>query len=382
MKVTAGDAPFGDTPARVSQSGASPKAPLNIPPFDRGAQEQALARWNNLTKPQGSLGRLEELAAQLAGMRAQPVPSMQRKLIFTVAADHGVAAEGVSAYPQSVTAQMVENFLRGAAAINVLARQVGAEVLVVDAGVVGLAGEGDSPSGTVPISCAVRRGTGNMVREPAMSMEEAERVIETGRRLFERAQAVRPLDAVGLGEMGIGNTTAASALVSAFAGVPPGEVTGRGTGLSEEGIARKVKVIEKALQLHRPDPADPIGCLAKIGGLEIGCLAGIALAAAEHRVPVFLDGFISSTAGLLAARICPPVREFLIASHRSVEPGHRKVLEMLELEPLLDLQMRLGEGTGAALGLFLAEAAVRLLKEMATFQEAGVAQREGLAGVG
>lgn len=359
---------------------------MNIPPFDRQAEEQALARWNNLTKPQGSLGRLEELAAQLAGMRGQPVPPMQRKLIFTVAADHGVAAEGVSAYPQSVTHQMVENFLRGGAAINVLAKQVGAEVLVVDAGVVGLAGEGDSPSGAVPdlglISCAIRRGTGNMVREPAMSREEAERLIKTGRQLFERAQAVRPVDAVGLGEMGIGNTTAASALVSAFAGVPPGEVTGRGTGLSEEGVARKVKVIERALQLHRPDPADPIGCLAKIGGLEIGCLAGIALAAAEHRVPVFLDGFISSTAGLLAARICPPVREFLIASHRSVEPGHRKVLEMLELEPLLDLQMRLGEGTGAALGLFLAEAAVRLLKEMATFQEAGVAEREGLAGVG
>ena len=208
-----------------------------------------------------------------------------------------------------------------------------------------------------------------------MSRQEAERIIEAGRQLFEQAHAARPIDGIGLGEMGIGNTTAASALVSVFAGVAPGEVTGRGTGLSEEGLARKVAVIERALDLHRPDPADPVGCLAKIGGLEIGCLAGIALAAAEHRVPIFLDGFISSTAGLLAARISPPVREFFIASHRSVEPGHRKVLGMLGLEPLLDLQMRLGEGTGAALGLFLAEAAVRLLREMATFQEAGVARR-------
>ena len=334
------------------------------------AQEEALRRWDSLTKPPGSLGRLEDLGTRLAGMKGEPIPSMQRKLIFTVAADHGVAEEGVSAYPQSVTARMVENFLRGGAAINVLARLVGAEVLVVDAGVVGL-----PPTWDGLLSCAIRRGTGNMAREPAMSRQEAERIIQAGRQLFEQAQAARPTDAVGLGEMGIGNSTAASALVSVFAGVAPSEVTGRGTGLSEEGLARKVAVIERALDLHRPDPADPVGCLAKIGGLEIGCLAGIALAAAEHRVPIFLDGFISSTAGLLAARISPPVREFFIASHRSVEPGHRKVLGMLGLEPLLDLQMRLGEGTGAALGLFLAEAAVRLLREMATFQEAGVARR-------
>ena len=338
-----------------------------IPPLDRKAEAASRERWNHLTKPQGSLGRLEDLGARIAGMTGQPVPLLGRKVIFTVAADHGVATDGVSAYPQSVTAQMVLNFLRGGAGINVLARHAGAEVIVVDAGV---AGEPLSAPGL--LSRRVRAGTGNMLEGLAMSREEAERSVKNGMELFREANSKQAIRLVGLGDMGIGNTTASAALTAVFTGSRVEEVTGRGTGLDDQRLLRKVEVIEQAIRQHRPDSKDPLDVLSKIGGLEIGCLAGIALAAAEARVPVVLDGFIPSAAALVAWRMEPAARDYFIASHRSVEPGHNAILKALELEPLLDLDLRLGEGTGAALALSLIEASLKLLAEMATFGEAGV----------
>lgn len=343
---------------------------IQIPPLDLKAQEEARRRWDRLTKPAKSLGRLEDLAARIAAMTGSAVPNAGRKVLFVAAADHGVAAEGVSAYPQAVTGQMVENFLRGGAAINVLARQAGAEVMVINAGV---AGRGHESKGV--LSCGVRPGTGNFSREPAMSRDEAERIVEAGMRIFRQVHAARPVGMLGLGDMGIGNTTAATALTAVLTGVPVAQVTGRGTGLDDAQLLRKVRVIEQALALHRPDPGDPIACLSAVGGLEIGCLAGITLAAAEAQVPVMLDGFITTSSALLACRLVPEAAGYLIASHRSVEPGHRVQLEDLGLEPLLDLELRLGEGTGAALAFGLVESALRLLGEMATFDEAGVETR-------
>ena len=333
--------------------------------------EAAARRWDMLTKPPGSLGKLEALAVRVAGMTAQPVPPTGRKVVFTAAADHGVAAEGVSAYPQSVTAQMVLNFLRGGAGINVLARHAGAEVIVVDAGV---AGEPLSAPGLV--SKRVRAGTGNMAREPAMSREEAEQSVQNGMEIFRDAHRRKRIALAGLGDMGIGNTTASSALTALLTAKPVEAVTGRGTGLEDPQLRRKVEIIEQAIRLHRPDPEDGLDLLAKVGGLEIGCLAGIALAAAEARVPVVLDGFITTAAALIAWRLNPGVKDFLIASHRSVEPGHRAALQALGLEPLLDLSLRLGEGTGAALAFGVIEASLKLLAEMATFGEAGVDEKE------
>ncbi len=341
-----------------------------IPPLDLRAQEEARRRWDRLTKPAKSLGRLEDLGSRIAGMTGLGVPRAGRKVIFVAAADHGVATEGVSAYPQSVTGQMVENFLRGGAAINVLARQAGAEVVVINAGVIG---RGHESNGV--LSCGVRAGTGNFSREPAMSRAEAERIVEAGMGIFRQAHAARPVGMAGLGDMGIGNTTPATALTAVLTGVPVAQVTGRGTGLDDGQLLRKVRIIEQALALHRPDPGDPIGCLSAVGGLEIGCLAGITLAAAQARVPVMMDGFITASAALLACRLAPEAAGYLIASHRSVEPGHRVLLEELGLEPLLDLDLRMGEGTGAALGFSLVESALRLLAEMATFNEAGVSEK-------
>lgn len=341
-----------------------------IPPRDAAAEAAARRRWDTLTKPPGSLGRLETLATQIAGMTGRPQPAIARKVIVTAAGDHGVVAEGVAAYPQAVTAQMVANFLRGGAAINVLARQVGAEVLVVDAGVASALPVKDGL-----IQGKVRAGTGNMAREPAMTRQEAERCVAAGIEVFRNAQAQSPIGIVGLGDMGIGNTTPSAALVALFTNAPVAQVTGHGTGLTEPQRHHKVRVIEHALARHRPDPRDPIGCLAAVGGLEIGCLAGVALAAASARVPVMLDGFIATAAALLAARLAPPVTDYCIASHQSIEPGHRVALQALGLTPLLDLELRLGEGTGAALGIFLVEASVNLLTQMATFAEAGVSEK-------
>lgn len=344
---------------------------MPIPPLDRAAMEAATRRWDNLTKPQGSLGKLEVLGVRLAGMTAQPVPEIGRKVVFTVAADHGVAAEGVSAYPQSVTAQMVLNFLKGGAGINVLARHAGAEVIVVDAGV---AGEPISAPGL--ISRRVRPGTANLAREPAMSREEAEQSVKTGMQLFRETHGKKRISLIGLGDMGIGNTTPSSAITALLTGKPVEAVTGRGTGLDDDHLARKTALIEQAIRLHHPDPEDGMDVLSKVGGLEIGCLAGIALAAAETRVPVVLDGFITTAAALVAWKLKPAIKDYFIPSHRSVEPGHRAALQALELEPLLDLSLRLGEGTGAALAFGIIDASLKLLSEMATFGEAGVDEKE------
>jgi nicotinate-nucleotide--dimethylbenzimidazole phosphoribosyltransferase len=340
--------------------------PCRIPAIDAAAQEAARARHALLTKPPGSLGRLEELGVQLAGIFANPRPSVARKVVFVMAGDHGVAVEGVSAYPSQVTVQMVHNFLSGGAAINVLARQAGARVLVVDVGVA----EELAPQPGL-ILRKVARGTRNLAKEPAMTRQQAEEAIQVGVDLA-CAESDRGMDLVAAGEMGIGNTTASAAIVSVLAGVPVSKVTGRGTGLDEPGLARKVAVIERALALHQPDPKDPLDVLSKVGGLEIGALAGLMLGAASRRVPVVIDGFISGAAALLAVALAPELQSFLLAAHQSAEPGHAVALSHLRLRPMLELGLRLGEGTGAVLAFHLIEAAARVLDEMATFAEAGV----------
>jgi len=328
---------------------------------------------DSLTKPPGSLGRLEELAARLAGL-AGGAPRVERPHIFTFAADHGVVAEGVSAYPQIVTAQMVENFLRGGAAVNVLARQAGARVVVADFGVA-------SPIGSSPelVACAIAPGTANLARGPAMTHAQALQALETGARLAEQALDAGA-DLLATGEMGIGNTTAASAIAAAITGALPERVTGRGTGVDDATLARKVDVVRRALAVNLPDARDGLEVLAKVGGFEIAGLVGVILAGAARRVPVVLDGFISGAAALVAVTLAPDARHALFASHRSAEPGHAVILDHLGLTPYLDLALRLGEGTGAALFIHLARAAALIWREMATFKSAGVSQSEGASG--
>lgn len=341
----------------------------SIPPFDETAAEAARQRQNRLTKPTGALGRLESLSIQLAGITARPRPRFQNKAVILMAADHGVAGEGVSAYPPEVTAQMVLNFQRGGAAINVLARQAGAQVSVVDIGV-----NYDFQNMPGIWHRKIARGTANLRRQPAMTCAQAEQAIQTGLEVAEE-HIRQGVDLIATGEMGIGNTTPAAAITAVMTGQPVEAVTGRGTGLDEAGLARKIEVIRAAIALHQPDPADALDVLAKIGGLEIGGLAGVMLAAAARRVPVVVDGFISGAAALIAAGLKPEIKPYLIASHLSQEIGHRAVWEALGLRPLLDLDLRLGEGSGAVLAFHLIEAAARILDEMATFDEAGVSDR-------
>ncbi len=341
---------------------------IAIPPFDSEAAAATARRLDRLTKPQGSLGRLEGLAIQLAGMTGNPACRFSRRAVVVMAADHGVTEEAVSAYPAEVTAQMVANFAAGGAGINVLARQAHAQVVVVDMGVRQWA--------QVPgvLDRRLGPGTKNMAVEPAMTRAQAEAAIAAGRELAAELIA-GGAELLVTGEMGIGNTTAASAVTAAMTGRPAAEVTGRGTGLDDGAHAHKVRVVERALALHAPDRDDPLGVLAAIGGFELGGLAGLIIGAAERRVPVVLDGFITGSAALLATALAPGARAYLVAAHRSVEPGHAVILEALGLEPLLDLQLRLGEGTGGALALHLVDAAVAVRDEMATFDEAGVSER-------
>jgi nicotinate-nucleotide--dimethylbenzimidazole phosphoribosyltransferase len=334
--------------------------------LDTSAMTAARGRQDTLTKPQGSLGRLESLSVQLAGIMGRPLPELRHKVIVTMAGDHGVVAEGVSAYPQVVTAQMVHNFLRGGAAINVLARHVGARVVVVDMGVAARL----DPHPNLSDKKAAP-GTANIACGPAMNHEHAVRAVTAGMEVVE-SELVRGLDILGTGDMGIGNTTPSAAIAAVLTGRPPADLVGRGTGLDDAGLARKTAAVEQAIATNRPDPGDALDVLAKVGGFEIGGLAGAMLAAAAHRRPVVVDGFITSAAAMIAVGVAPRVRPYLIASHRSTELGHRIMLDWLGLEPLLDLDLRLGEGTGAALGISLAEAACRILAEMATFEEAGV----------
>jgi nicotinate-nucleotide--dimethylbenzimidazole phosphoribosyltransferase len=350
--------------SRLTALAASITAP------DASAMQLAKVRQDELTKPTGSLGRLEELAIQLAGITRFAVPPVPRaKAVIVMAADHGVAEEGVSAYPQAVTAQMVLNFLRGGAGINVLARAAGARVVVVDIGVAS-----ELPPHPELCICRLGPGTRNLLREPAMSRAQAEAAIEMGVSVLER-EVARGLDLVGTGDMGIANTTAASAVVAALTGRPPAEVVGRGTGIDDATYARKVRLIDAALALHRPEALDPLDVLAKVGGFEIGGLAGVIVAAAAHRIPVVLDGFISGAAALVAVSLAPACAPYLIAAHRSVEVGHRVVLDRLALRPLLELDLRLGEGTGAALAMPIIAAALRVHRDMATFAQARVSDR-------
>jgi len=340
---------------------------LTLP--DPGAEVETRRRLDQLTKPPGSLGRLEELVVRLATITGTCPPTLRDPVIFTLAADHGVVAQGVSAYPQIVTAQMVENFLRGGAAVNVLARHASARVVVADLGVAA-----PLPRHPRLRDLRVAPGTADMTRGPAMTRAQAVQAIEAGIGLVE-AERAAGADLVGTGEMGIGNTTAASALVAALTGATPESVTGPGTGVDASGRRRKVEAIRRALELNAPDPADPLDTLAKVGGFEIAGLVGVILAGAAYRRPVVLDGFIAGAAALVAVRLEPAARGALLAAHRSAEPGHVRVLDALGLEPYLDLGMRLGEGTGAALCISLARAGLSILSDMATFKSAGVTDR-------
>jgi nicotinate-nucleotide--dimethylbenzimidazole phosphoribosyltransferase len=325
------------------------------------ASAAARADLDAKTKPRGSLGRLEELACRIAGMRGFPLGSLDVTAVVA-AADHGVARAGVSAYPQEVTRQMVRNLARGGAAASVLARAVGAELVIVDAGV---NADLDLPGVR---RLGIARGTRDMTAGPALTHTQAGAALAAGKALAGELDG----DVVILGELGIGNTTAAAALAAAFLGVEPRAVCGRGTGLDDAGLARKVAAVERALAVNTPDPADPVGVLAAVGGLEIAFLTGVALGAASSRRVVLLDGFITGVAALAAARLAPDAVGAMVAAHLSPEPGHRLVLAELGLEPLLDLGLRLGEGTGALLAVPLLRAAVAVLAEMATFAEAGV----------
>ncbi len=337
-----------------------------IEPVDRRAQRSAELRQQQLTKPPGSLGRLEELSIQLAGVFRTERPTIRGKTVIVAAADHGVVAQGVTGYPQEVTAQMVQNFLAGGAAINVMAREAGVGLVIVDAGVAA-----PLPQHPELRVVGAGRGTADMTQGPAMSRAQAEQCVSAGIALALEA-AENGADIIGAGEMGIGNTTASSAVTAVLTGSPADETTGSGTGRNEEEMVHKVAVVERALEVNQPDASDGLDVLAKVGGFEIGVLSGVVLGGAlAHRV-VVLDGFVSTAAGLTAHSLCPDVGGYVVASHLSAERGHRIALEHMGLSPLLDLGMRLGEGTGAVLAMGLIEAAAACLSEMATFAEAGV----------
>lgn len=337
--------------------------------IDYSLAEKTQKRLDNLTKPQGSLGRLEELAKQVVEITKNENPPVKNKVIFTMAGDHGVVKEGVSAFPAEVTAQMVYNFLRRGAGINVLAEHTGARVVVADMGVAT-----DLNPHPELIVKKVDYGTKNILSGPAMTKDQAIKSVETGIEIFE-AELPKGIDIAGTGEMGIGNTTPSSAIAAVITGEAVEDVTGRGTGIDDETFTHKVEVIKKVIEVNKPVPEDAIDVLYKIGGFEIGGLVGVILASASKRVPVVIDGFISGAAGLIAYQLEPKVRDYMIAAHCSVEQGHKIILDYIGLKPLLDLDLRLGEGTGAALGMSIVEAAIKILTEMATFQIASVSKR-------
>ncbi|HWR39125.1 MAG TPA: nicotinate-nucleotide--dimethylbenzimidazole phosphoribosyltransferase [Patescibacteria group bacterium] len=345
------------------------KTLANIGPLDQTAIKQAKERLDNLTKPLESLGVLEDLAMQLAGITGNPMPQVGDKVVLVMAGDHGVAAEKVTCFPQEVTQQQITNFIRGGGGISVMTRHVGARVECVD---VGIAAHLDYPG---LIQKKVALGTKNMAKGPAMTREEAIRSLEVGIEVAED-QIRRGATLIGTGEMGIANTTPSSAILAAFSGLPVRCIVGRGAGINDTMLRHKTAIIEQSLAVNQPDTRDPIDVLSKIGGLEIGAIAGVMLAAAAHRIPVIIDGFISGAGALIASRIEPQSRNYMIASHNSVEPGHNILLKLLDLEPMLQMKMRLGEGTGAALAMNLVEASCKMIHEMATFAEAGVTKQE------
>jgi nicotinate-nucleotide--dimethylbenzimidazole phosphoribosyltransferase len=339
-----------------------------IPPVDEAAAREARERHPGLTKPPGSLGRLEELGSRLAGMAGEcPPPVPENPAVLVCAGDHGVLGRGVSPWPQAVTAAMVGNFCDGGAAVNAIAKTVGARVSVLD---VGVAGE----LGGHPLLRAskVRRGTDDLSRGPAMSRDEAARAVMAGAGVAEELIESGGVDLLVAGDMGIGNTTPAACLISAFTGYPPKETTGRGTGIDNRTLKLKVNVVEEALEVQDPDPGDPLGVLAAVGGLEHAAIVGVILMGAVYGVPVILDGVVSNSAALVARALAPHSEGYLVAGHVSAEPGALIALEFLELEPLLDLNMRLGEGTGGLLAVPLVRAAARTLAEMTTLEELGL----------
>ncbi len=341
-----------------------------IEPLNQKAMQAAQERQNMLTKPAGSLGRLEELSIQIAGISGKPIPAIKEKVIITMAGDHGVVAEGVSAFPQEVTPQMVANFLNGGAAINALARHIGARVVIVDMGVAN-----EIPAREKLLRRPVALGTKNMAVGEAMTRAEAEQAVQTGIEIVEGVISIGA-HIVGTGDMGIGNTTPSAAIACALMGQSPEKIAGRGTGVDDEGLKRKISAIQRALDVNQPNPKDGLDILSKVGGFEIGGLAGVMIGAAANHVPVMVDGFISTAAAMIAVTLAPQCKDYLIAAHRSKEYGHSAMLEWLGLKPLFDLDLRLGEGTGAALGISMAEAACKVLAEMATFGEAGVSEKE------
>lgn len=332
--------------------------------------KQAQARLDDLTKPVGSLGRLEEFARRIVSITGNKMPVLDKKVIFTFAGDHGIADDGVSAYPKEVTPQMVLNFLRGGAGINVLARHAGAEVVVVD---IGVAYDFNGAPGLV--SRKVVHGTANMRKGPAMTRAQAEQCIRVGYDLG-REYAGKGYRIFGTGDMGIGNTTPSSAIAAVLTGTPVCDVTGRGTGISDEALRRKISVIEECIAVNRPDPKDPVDVLAKVGGAEIGGIAGVILGAASERIPVVVDGFISTAGALIAWEMEPKTADYMFAGHSSVEIGQKCMLDKIGLSPILDFNLRLGEGTGAALAMTMIEAGTRIYREMATFGEAGVSSEK------
>ncbi len=349
------------------------KAILNqIKPLNNEWHDRTKAHLDCLTKPPGSLGRLEEIAKWFVQVTEKFPPTLPKKILFTFAADHGVTDEGVSAFPKSVTAQMVYNFLKGGAAVNVLARHAETEVRVVDIGV-----DADFKSLPNLTHRKIARGTKNMAQGPAMSRQAAEISIQTGIDLAEIAMQ-EGATLLGVGEMGIGNTTVASAITAVLCKASVKKVTGRGTGVDDAALRHKQTIIDQAIQMNRPDSKDPLDVLAKVGGFEIGGMAGLILGAAARHIPLVVDGFISTAAVLIAVALKPEVKCYLLAAHQSVEPGHQIALQHLGLSPLLDLDLRLGEGTGAVLGMGMVDAAIKIVNEMATFDQAGVSNKTEL----
>lgn len=341
-----------------------------VTPVDTGAMRRALGRQRNLTKPPGSLGRLEDVSVQLAGIFGSERPNIGGKAVIVAAGDHGVVAQGVTGYPQEVTAQMALNFLAGGAAVSVMARKIGARQIIVNAGVAA-----ELPEHPELRSVRIGSGTADISEGPAMTREQAERSVLAGFEIAVEA-AESGADLIAAGEMGIGNTTASSAITAAITGASPQETTGAGTGRNPEELAHKAAIVQRALDVNAPDPSDGLDVLAKVGGFEIGALAGVALGTASMRRALIVDGFISGAAMLIAQALCPTARDYMIASHRSAEKGHSIALAHLNLLPLLELDMRLGEGSGAVLAMPIVEAAVACLSEMATFGEAGVSDRD------
>jgi len=363
----------GKTPPQsvdASPAGDGPDAVIeSIRPLSKDLQPAAQEKIDNKTKPLGALGKLEDLALQMCLIQNSLAPQVAEKALFVFAADHGVAEEGVSAYPAEVTGEMVKNFLAGGAAINVLCRHHGIDIRVVDMGV-----NADFEPHPRLVDKKIRRGTRNFALQPAMTAQEARRALGAGMDVFFDRQRTRRIAILGLGDMGIANTTSSSAIISAVTGISALQATGRGTGIDDQGLAHKAEIIQKALDFHRPDPKDGFDVLQKVGGFEIAGIAGAALAAASQQVAVVLDGVISTAAGLIAYLINPDIKGYLIAGHRSVEAAQAAALAHMGLEPVIDFGMRLGEGTGAALTMGVVDAACRIMREMASFESAGVSQ--------